>query len=135
MRDQSIRLEAPDIVIVEGLNVLQGGQGLPDEQRSTFVSDFFDFTIYVHAETAVIRQWYVNRFMTFRERAKQDPTSYFYRFRDLNDDEARDHALWIWGDINEVNLVENILPTRRRADLILKKQENHMVQEVALRKL
>jgi type I pantothenate kinase len=83
----------------------------------------------------VIRQWYVNRFMTFRERAKQDPTSYFYRFRDLNDDEARDHASWIWREINEVNLVENILPTRWRARLILDKGPDHRVRSVALRKI
>jgi type I pantothenate kinase len=135
VRDQVIRLDAPDIVIVEGLNVLQGGQSLQGGSHSTFVSDFFDFTVYVHGDTATIRQWYVNRFMTFRERATEDPTSYFYRFRDLNDDEARDHALWIWREINEVNLVENILPTRWRARLILDKGPDHRVRSVALRKI
>jgi type I pantothenate kinase len=135
VRGQSIRMNAPDIVIVEGLNVLQGGQAGPEARHGTFVSDFFDFTVYVHAEMPVIRQWYVNRFMTFRERARQDPTSYFHRFRDLNDEEARDHALWIWRDINEVNLVENILPTRRRARLILDKGPDHTVRSVALRKI
>jgi type I pantothenate kinase len=135
VRDQTVRVDAPDIVIVEGLNVLQAGQAPQGGRHSTFVSDFFDLTVYVHAETPVIRQWYVNRFMTFRERAKQDPTSYFYRFRDLNDDEARDHASWIWREINEVNLVENILPTRWRARLILDKGPDHRVRSVALRKI
>jgi type I pantothenate kinase len=135
VRDQVVRIDAPDIMIVEGLNVLQAGTALPGEQPQTFVSDFFDFTVYVHAEIAVIRQWYVNRFMTFRERAKEDPTSYFYRFRDLSNDEARDHALWIWREINEVNLAENILPTRQRARLILEKGPDHSVRSVALRKI
>lgn len=139
VRDQAIRVDAPDIVIVEGLNVLQAGpSGIPgsaNERPQTFVSDFFDFTVYVHADVAVIRQWYVDRFMTFRDRARHDPTSYFYRFRDLNDDEARDHALWIWREINEVNLAENILPTKQRARLMLEKGPNHEVCGVALRKI
>jgi type I pantothenate kinase len=135
VRDQIVRIETPDIMIVEGLNVLQAGTGLPGEIDTTFVSDFFDFTVYVHADTAVIRKWYVDRFMTFRERAKTDRTSYFYRFRDLSDEEARDHALWIWRDINEVNLIENILPTRQRARLILEKSPDHSVRSVALRKI
>ena len=135
LRDRVVRLNAPDIVIVEGLNVLQAGQGPAGGRHSTFVSDFFDFTAYLHAETSVIRQWYVNRFFTFLERARQDPSSYFYRFRDLSEQEARDHALWIWREINEVNLIENILPTRWRATLVLEKGADHRVRSVALRKI
>jgi type I pantothenate kinase len=129
------RIDRPDIVIVEGLNVLQTGGGGPAEQPRVFVSDFFDFTIYVHAEAHHVRQWFSDRFVTFQRRALEDPTSFFHRFANLSEQEARDHALWIWREINEVNLFENILPTRERARLILDKGPDHAVQSVLLRKI
>jgi type I pantothenate kinase len=133
--NETVTIGKPDILIVEGLNVLQTGAAVPGESPRVFVSDFFDFTIYVHAEVGIIRQWYIDRFLTFRERARSDPTSFFQRFIGLSDQEAREHAAWIWREINEVNLIENILPTRERARLILEKGPNHMVQSVYLRKI
>ncbi len=135
VRGETRLMDHADIMIVEGLNVLQTGQHAPGERPSIFVSDFFDFTVYVDADAFVIQQWYVERFMTFRQRAMHDPTSFYYRFRDLTDQEARDHALWIWRDINEVNLIEHILPTRQRARLILEKASDHSIQSVWLRKI
>jgi type I pantothenate kinase len=133
--NEFVTIDKPDILIVEGLNVLQTGSVAPGEAPRVFVSDFFDFTIYVHAEVGTIRQWYINRFLTFRERARTDSTSFFQRFIGLSDQEAREHAAWIWREINEVNLLENILPTRERARLILEKGPNHTVQSVFLRKI
>jgi type I pantothenate kinase len=117
-----------DIVIVEGLNVLQAGRGV-------FVSDFFDFSIYVDANDADIEQWYVERFLTLRETVFLNPSSYFHRYASLTADEARDTALGIWRDINLVNLRENVLPTRERAHLILVKGRDHAVRRVRLRNL
>ncbi len=126
----------PDIMIVEGLNVLQTGiDGDGHRLPHVFVSDYFDFTIYVHAETDIIRNWYIDRFSTFRHLAKTDPTSFFSRFVHLTDGEAQIHARLIWEVINEVNLHQNILPTRKRADLILNKGADHSVQSVLLRKI
>ena len=102
---------------------------------TVFVSDFFDFTIYVDADTDVIRKFYVDRFMTFREKAANDPTSFFYRFSAMDDHEALQHAKRVWREINDVNLQENILPTRERAHLVLDKGSDHSVQTVYLRKL
>jgi type I pantothenate kinase len=121
-------VRGPDIVIVEGLNVLQAGRGV-------FVSDFFDFSIYVDANEADIEQWYVERFLTLRETVFLNPSSYFHRYASLNADEARETALGIWRDINAVNLRENVLPTRERADLILVKGRDHAVRRVRLRNL
>lgn len=129
-------IDQPDIMIVEGLNVLQTGIDHDSPRRPhVFVSDYFDFTIYVHAETDVIRQWYIDRFSAFRHLAKTDPTSFFWRFVHLTDGEAQIHARLIWEVINEMNLHQNILPTRKRADLILNKGANHSVQSVLLRKI
>lgn len=129
-------IDQPDIMIVEGLNVLQTGIDNDDNRRPhVFVSDYFDFTIYVHAETDIVRQWYIDRFSTFRNLAKTDPTSFYWRFAHLTDGEAQIHARLIWEVINEVNLHQNILPTRRRADLILNKGADHSVQSVLLRKI
>jgi type I pantothenate kinase len=100
-----------------------------------FVSDFFDFSVYLDADEDVLKSWYVNRFLTLRETAFRDPKSYFHRYSRLSDREAVDTATSIWDRINLVNLHENILPTRQRADLILTKAESHMVDAVALRKL
>jgi type I pantothenate kinase len=127
-------VDKPDVLIVEGLNVLQTGP-LGEGQPRLFVSDFFDFTIYVDAPTELIRHWYVERFLRLRDTAFRDPVSYFHRYASLTDDEAVDTAGRIWRDINEENLVRNILPTRDRADLVLRKGEDHAVQEVRLRKL
>jgi type I pantothenate kinase len=124
----------PDIVIVEGLNVLQTGQARGGPQRM-FVSDFFDFSIYVDAEESSIEQWYVDRFLTLRETVFQDRTSFFHRFAALTDEQAVATAKQIWKEINGVNLHENIEPTRERAHLILSKGDDHSVERVWLRKL
>jgi type I pantothenate kinase len=124
----------PDIVIVEGLNVLQTSDGHRSPPR-TFVSDFFDFTIYVDAEEDDVRQWYVDRFHTFRKTVFKDSSSYFHRYSALSDEEATATAVRIWQEINGVNLRENILPTRERAHLILEKSRDHSVHGVKLRKL
>lgn len=120
----------PDVLIVEGLNVLQTGAGSP-----VFVSDFFDFSIYVDAEVEHLRAWYVERFLRLRDAVFRDPASYFHRYAALSEREAREVALGIWRDINEVNLLRNILPTRERADLILEKGADHAVRRVRLRRL
>ena len=131
--DEELVVRQPDIVILEGLNVLQ--TGTVDEANPAFVSDYFDFSIYVHAEVEDVRQWYVERFFTLRETAFRDENSFFHRFASLTDDEATETATNIWTSINELNLVENILPTRSRANLILHKGENHKVTDVELRRL
>lgn len=128
-------IDQPDIMIVEGLNVLQTGAEVGGEGTRVFISDYFDFTIYVDAETEVIRKWYVERFLIFCKLARNDPTSFFHRFSDLTEAEARDYATGVWTDINQVNLRENILPTRERAKLILNKDADHSVQRVFLRKI
>jgi type I pantothenate kinase len=128
-------IDQPDIMIIEGLNVLQTGLDSHGHRPRVFVSDYFDFTIYVHAETEIIRQWYIDRFLAFRNRARHDSTSFFSRFVHLTDGEARLHARLIWEVINEVNLHQTILPTRERADLILNKGPDHSVQSVLLRKI
>jgi type I pantothenate kinase len=130
-----IEVDRPDILIVEGINVLQGGLLPKDGEAIPFVSDFFDFSIYLDADEDVLKHWYVNRFLTWRGTAFSDPKAYFHRYSKLTDAEAVTTATDIWTRINLVNLHENILPTRLRADLILKKSENHGVDEVALRKL
>src|SRR5687767_5528979 len=119
-------VRTPDIVIVEGLNVLQAGRGV-------FVSDFFDFSIYVDANESDIEQWYVERFLTLRDTVFRNPSSYFHRYASLTPDEARETGLAIWRDINLVNLRENVLPTRERAHLILVKGRDHAVRRVRLR--
>jgi type I pantothenate kinase len=117
------------------LNVLQTGRLPRDGKAIPFVSDFFDFSVYLDADEDVLKDWYVGRFLALRETAFRDPKSYFHRYARLTDADAVATATAIWTKINLVNLHDNILPTRQRADLILKKQDNHMVQEVALRKL
>ena len=131
--DARTLIRQPDILIVEGLTVLQTGP--TDPLSPMFVSDFFDFSIYVDAATEDIRDWYVERFFTLRETAFRDPKSYFRIYSELSDDEARTTATDIWTRINERNLVENILPTRERADLIVVKARDHTVREVRLRRL
>ncbi len=133
--NQWVEVDRPDILIVEGLNVLQTGRLPKDGKAIPFVSDFFDFSVYIDATDEVLRAWYIDRFLTLRGTAFRDPKSYFHRYSNLSDDEATETAMSIWERINLVNLHENILPTRQRADLILKKSANHMVQEVSLRRL
>jgi type I pantothenate kinase len=135
MPNQWVEIDHPDILIVEGLNVLQAGRVPKDGKAIPFVSDFFDFSIYLDADEAVLQEWYVDRFLTLRLTAFRDPVSYFHRYSKLSDKEAATTATSIWSRINLVNLRENILPTRQRADLILAKGANHMVEQVALRRL
>jgi type I pantothenate kinase len=130
-----IEIDRPDILIVEGLNVLQAGRLPKDGAAIPFVSDFFDFSVYLDADQDVLRRWYVDRFLALRGTAFRDPKSYFHRYAKLTDAEAVETATSIWTGINLINLWENILPTRQRADLILKKEESHLVEEVALRRL
>jgi type I pantothenate kinase len=135
MPNQWIEIDRPEILIVEGLNVLQTGAPPKDGKAIPYVSDFFDFSIYLDADEDVLLSWYVNRFLTLRGTAFRDPKSYFHRYATLSDEEAVATATSIWTRINLLNLHENILPTRQRADLILKKVESHSVEEVALRRL
>ncbi len=130
--DSHVTVDRPDILIVEGLNVLQPsrpGRDIP------FVSDFFDFSIYLHADEDDLSRWYVERFMRLRETAFRDPRSYFRKYADLSDEVARQTAIDIWTRINLRNLQENILPTKARASLVLTKGADHRIAEVALRKL
>jgi type I pantothenate kinase len=133
--DQRTVIESPDILIVEGLNVLQPARMPRDGEAIPFVSDFFDFSIYIDAAPDVIQDWYVARFMRLRATAFRDPGAYFHQYANLAPDEARERALQIWRAINLKNLEENILPTRQRARLILMKRADHRVEQVALRKL
>src|SRR5712664_3262356 len=135
MPNQWIEIDRPDILIVEGLNVLQAGRPPRDGKAIPYVSDFFDFSIYLDADQEVLQNWYVDRFLILRGTAFRDPKSYFHRYATLSDDAAVETATSIWTRINLVNLHENILPTRQRADLILTKSASHLVEEVALRRL
>ena len=126
----------PDIIILEGLNILQTGHHLTgDASPRVFVSDFIDFSIYVEAEEHDLEQWYVDRFLRLRDTAFRNPESYFHHYAGLSTEEAVETARGIWRDINLVNLRENIIPTRERADLILEKGTNHRVTGVYQRKL
>ncbi len=133
--NQWVEVDRPDILIVEGLNVLQTGRLPRDGKAIPFVSDFFDFSVYLDADDEVLKDWYVDRFLTLRGTAFRDPKSYFHRYSNLSDEEAVETATAIWDRINLLNLHENILPTRQRSDLILKKVASHEVEEVALRRL
>jgi type I pantothenate kinase len=133
LADERVTVRQPDVLIVEGINVLQTGSST--DERRVFVSDFFDFSIYVDAEEEDIESWYVERFHTLRQTAFRDPRSYFRRYADLDDDEADAVARDIWKRINGENLRRNVLPTRSRADLILRKGPDHAVEAVHLRKL
>jgi type I pantothenate kinase len=132
---QKVVFERPDILIVEGLNVLQPARLPRDGAEIPFVSDFFDFSIYIDADPAVIEEWYLERFMRLRSTAFRDPGAYFHKYASMSPDEAKARALQLWSAINLKNLEENILPTRQRARLILRKTADHRVESVALRKL
>ena len=135
MPDQYVEIDRPDILIVEGLNVLQTTRPPKDGKAIPFVSDFFDFSVYIDGDEDVIERWYVERFMRLRETAFRDPNSFFHRYASLSKDAAMAIAEGLWANINLKNLHENIQPTRPRADLILKKGADHLIEEVALRKL
>lgn len=129
--DQFDTVDQPDILILEGLNVLQIGS---NKSNQLFVSDFVDFSIFVDAEEEQLKEWYIKRFLKFRRSAFSDPNSYFKHFANLSEQEAIKTASQIWDNINGLNLRQNILPTRERANLILKKGANHKVELVKLRK-
>lgn len=133
--DQWIEVDRPDILIFEGVNVLQTGRLPRDGKAVPVVSDFFDFSVFIDAEEPVLRKWYVERFLALRDISFPDPRSYFNRYALLSDEEATATALAIWERTNLANLEDNILPTRPRATLILKKGADHVVETVALRRL
>ncbi|MBW8750416.1 MAG: type I pantothenate kinase [Propionibacteriales bacterium] len=133
--DEKVIVKRPDVVIVEGLNVLQPPKTSPDGRSGLAVSDFFDFTIYVDAATNDIRQWYTDRFLRLRETAFRDPASYFAKYAGLSHDDAVAEANRIWDEINGPNLASNVAPTRSRATLVLRKDHDHSVRWVRLRKL
>ncbi len=135
LENEYLIVNQPDIVILEGLNVLQIPKITHYKKSSWFVSDFFDFTIYVDADTAIIQQWFMDRFMTFREKAHDDTAAFFHRFSTWTDEAAICFAMNIWTEINERNLINNILPFKHRARLILEKGKGHAIENVRLRKL
>ncbi len=134
VENEEIIVDSPDILILEGLNVLQGTINYPQANNRVFVSDYVDFSIYVDADLSLLHDWYVNRFLKFRAGAFSDPNSYFNHYSQLPEQEAINIANRLWHEINELNLIENILPTRERASLILTKGKNHQVDCVQLRK-
>ena len=133
--DERVVIKHPDVVIIEGLNVLQPARVRADGRTGLALSDFFDFSVYVDAATADIRKWYVDRFLRLRKTAFRDPLSYFARYGSLSEHEAVDEANRIWDAINGPNLEQNVLPTRGRATLVLRKASDHSVRFVRLRKL
>jgi type I pantothenate kinase len=128
-------VDRPDILIVEGLNILQPGELPKTGKPILFASDFIDFAIYIDADEGDLEAWFIERFLRLRETAFRDPTSFFHRFTTLSHDEAVEMAKGYWGSINLPNLLDNILPTRSRADLILTKGKDHLIDDVALRRL
>ena len=132
--DEKVVIKRPDIVIIEGLNVLQPARVREDGRTGLTLSDFFDFSVYVDAGTDHIRSWYVERFLRLRETAFRDPASYFAKYAGLSEDEAVAEAERLWDTINGPNLTQNILPTRSRATLVLRKDRDHSVRYVRLRK-
>jgi type I pantothenate kinase len=133
--EEKVVIKRPDVVIIEGLNVLQPARVREDGRTGLAVSDFFDFSVFVDAGTSHIRQWYVERFLRLRETAFRDPGSYFRKYVELDHDEAVAEATRIWDTINGPNLTDNVLPTRSRATLVLRKDKDHSVRYVRLRKL
>jgi type I pantothenate kinase len=132
---ESVTVDRPDILIVEGLNVLMPNRLTREAREVPFVSDFFDFSVFLDASEDLLEKWYVERFMRLRETSFRDPRSFFKKFADLDDATAEGTARDIWRRINLVNLRENILPTRPRASLRLIKGASHRIEQVALRKL
>lgn len=133
--DRVQTVNAPNILIVEGLNVLQTGAQVAGKPARSFVSDFFDFSVYIDADESDIERWYVERFLSLRASVFQDPASYFHKYATLTDEQAVTEARRIWREINGLNLHENVLPTRERAQLILEKATDHRIANVRLRKI
>lgn len=132
--EETQQIDQPDIVILEGLNVLQTAVQEPKQAHRVFISDFVDFSIFVDADTDLLKTWYIQRFLKFREGAFTDPDAYFHSYSKMTQQESIEIASKIWDEINGINLEENIRPTRNRANLILKKSTNHQVSSVKLRK-
>ena len=132
---EEVVVDRPDILIVEGLNVLQPARMPKDGTGIPFVSDFFDFSIYIDADESDLHRWYVNRFLRLRHTAFRDPLSYFRKFAEISEEEAIEVAEGLWNRINLVNLRDNILPTRQRASLIMRKGASHRIEQVSLRRL
>ena len=130
-----INVNNPDILIIEGLNVLQPAPLPRDGSAIPYVSDFFDFSIFVDADEKNIKNWYIQRFLKLKATAFKEEKSYFNKYSYLSDKDAIDVATSLWEKINYVNLIENILPTRQRASLIIRKSQNHSVDQISLRKL
>jgi type I pantothenate kinase len=130
-----ITVDRPDILIVEGLNILQPGELPKSGKPIVFASDFLDFSIFIDADEKDLTTWFMERFRRLRQTAFADPKSFFHRFTKMSDEEAEAFGLWAWTDINLPNLRENILPTRSRADLVLTKGHSHRIERVALRKV
>lgn len=135
LEDERVVVEQPDVLILEGLNVLQPARPRRDGRLGMAVSDFFDFSVYVDARVEDVQRWYVDRFLQLRRTAFSDPRSYFRRYADLSDEQAVQTAQRIWRTINGPNLTENVLPTRGRADLVLRKDGSHHVHSVLMRKV
>ncbi|MEU9982703.1 type I pantothenate kinase [Streptomyces sp. NPDC050856] len=130
-----LTVRRPDILIVEGLNVLQPALPGKDGRTRVALADYFDFSVYVDARTEDIESWYLNRFRKLRATAFQDPSSYFRKYTQVTEEEALDYARTTWRTINRVNLLENVAPTRGRATLVVRKGPDHKVQRLSLRKL
>jgi type I pantothenate kinase len=128
-------VDRPDVLVLEGLNVLQAGRHDDGRVPEVFLSDFFDFSVYVDAVETDVQQWYVERFLALRRTAFADTSAYFHRYADLSDEDARATALSIWAAVNGPNLRQNIAPTRSRARLVLQKSADHSVRRILLRKL
>ncbi len=133
--DDHVVVDRPDILILEGLNILQSGHAPRGGKEIPFVSDFLDFSIYIDADETVLERWYLERFARLRRTAFKDPESYFHKYTHLSEEEAHARAESLWNEINLINLQRNILPTRQRADLILRKGPDHTIETVSLRKL
>lgn len=130
-----LTVRRPDILIVEGLNVLQPALPGKDGRTRVGLADYFDFSVYVDARPEDIERWYLNRFRRLRETAFQDPSSYFRRYTQVSEEEALEYARTTWRTVNKVNLLENVAPTRGRANLVVRKGPDHKVQRLSLRKL
>jgi type I pantothenate kinase len=130
-----VTIDRPDILIVEGLNILQPGELPKDGKPILFASDFMDFSVYIDADNDDLEAWFMERFFRLRETAFKDPTSFFRRFAEMSQAEAGEFGKMVWRTINLPNLVENVLPTRGRADLVLKKGKNHLIETVQLRRV
>jgi len=130
-----VTIDRPDILIVEGLNILQPGELPRDGKPILFASDFIDFSVYIDADNDDLEEWFMERFFRLRETAFKDPTSFFRRFAEMSETEAGEFGRMVWRTINLPNLIDNVLPTRGRADLILKKGKSHLIEDVQLRRV